>query len=748
MNDNQHGRKCAEWLLRWRLPLLAFGLIAGAIAYPLAGRLEFDQSLQNMFAPGDPELASFEKFARTFGGDQIVLAVIDEPELMTPEGVARVTTLANELAELPSVSSAVTMFDTPLGKGIIDPKKTGAPALLHAIEGYLVGADRRTVAIVCTLMPKSTGEDRTAATVDKIRDIVHAHSPDGAVAGQPVMMVDGFRHLYIDGTRLTYFSSFLLVATIVFLFRSLRWVIVPLVVVQGTLICSEAVFAISGLQLSMVSTMFRSVITVTCIAMVIHVIVRVRVARDSGKTPRESLLAAGTLLVAPIAWTCLTDAAGFAALVTSSVGPVQDYGVMMAIGALVTLVAVAVLLPGLALLGSFDSDPQHTWGEARLDAALDRIVSWIERRGKTVSFVGIVLGIAVGLGCMRLEVETDFTENFRDDSPIVRSYNIVEDRLGGASVWDLMLPVPEQITPGYFKKVREFEQHLRHITVENVDGEAQPGLTKVLSLVDLIDTQYSPAWQERTSEVLFDQVIRIGSTTEAGRSLLATDPVTEQRYLRVMLRSRERQPADQKLELIRKVRELTNEWFPESEATGFFVLLAQLIQGVLRDQWIAFAAASAAIGVMLLLAFRSPVYAVLPLLPNALPIVMVLGLLGWLGIKMNLGTVMIAAVSMGLSVDSSIHYLTEFRRLRAAGASLHEALCEAHHIVGRAMVFSTLALIVGFSSLCFSEFAPTVYFGAMVCLAMFGGLVGNLILLPTLLRFVESWRVGDAPHHE
>ena len=742
MTENTNAQKCAEWLLRWRLALLAVGLVAAAVAYPLAGKLEFDQSLENMFAPGDPELAAFEKFARTFGGDQVVLAVYDEPELMTSAGIERLKKLAEELADLPSVSSAVTMLDTPLGEEIANPDSNSARALLDIVEGYLVGADRRTVAIVCTLVPKSTGEDRTAATVDKIREIVQEHAPDGAVAGQPVMMVDGFRHLHRDGTRLTYFSSLLLIATIIFLFRSLRWVIVPLVVVQGTLIYSEAVFALSGLRLSMVSTMFRSVITVTCIAMVIHVIVRVRVARDTGKTPREALLAAATLLIAPIAWTCLTDAAGFAALVTSSVGPVQDYGVMMAIGALVTLVAVALLLPGLALLGSFDSDPQHTWGEARLDAGLDRLVSWIEERGKTVGLVGVVLGVGVGLGCMRLQVETDFTENFRADSPIVRSYNIIEDRLGGAGVWDLMLPAPEPITAEYFEKVRQFEQHLRHITVENTEGKEELGLTKVLSLVDLMDTQISPAVQRATPPAVFDQMIRLGSVTDAGKSLLATDPQTGQRYLRVMLRSRERQPADQKLQLIREVRNLTydDDWFPESEATGFFVLLAQLIQGVLRDQWIAFAAASAAIGVMLLLAFRSPVYAVLPLLPNALPIVMVLGLLGWLDIKMNLGTVMIAAVSMGLSVDSSIHYLTEFRRTRRGGASLHDALHHAHHIVGRAMVFSTLALIVGFSSLCLSEFAPTVYFGAMVCLAMFGGLVGNLILLPTLLRFVENWR--------
>ena len=746
MDIQNYSLRATQWLIRWRLPLLAIALVVAAAAYPFADGLEFDQTLQNMFPTGDPEVAAFEKFARTFGGDQLVMVVYDEPDLMTPAGVERVQKLADQLAEeLPGVSSVVSIANTPAGAAIAVGNLAGAAADLQLIEGYLIGADRRTVAIVCTLVPKSTGEDRTANTVDEIRRIACEHAPDAAIAGQPVMMVDGFRHLDRDGRRLAIVSSLLLIATIVFLFRSVRWVLIPLIVVQGTLIFSKAIFVLSGLRLSMVSTMFSSVITVTCIAMVIHVVVRVRVARDSGSSPRESLLAAGALLAAPIFWTCLTDAVGFGALLTSSVGPVQDYAVMMAIGSLVTLLAVAVLLPGLALLGQLDSDPQHTWGEKRLDAGLDRLVDWIEQRGKTVGVVAVVLGLAVALGCLRLQVETDFTKNFRDDSPIVHSYNIIEERLGGAGVWDVMIPVPEKLSPEFFANVRNFQERLRSIQVLDADGVSQPGLTKVLSLVDLIDSKMFPGVQNAFSADAFESTVGFvmrGGLPDGGRALLSTDPETGQRYLRIMLRSLERQPADQKLKLISEVREISARWFPNSAATGFFVLLARLIEGVMRDQWIAFAAASAAIGLMLLVAFRSPVYAVLPLLPNALPIVMVLGLLGWLDIRMNLGTVMIAAVSMGLSVDSSIHYLSEFRRLRTAGASLHDALHQSHHTVGRAMVFSTLALIIGFSSLCFSEFSPTVYFGAMVCVAMLGGLIGNLLLLPLLLKWVEGGGEG------
>jgi predicted RND superfamily exporter protein len=161
-----------------------------------------------------------------------------------------------------------------------------------------------------------------------------------------------------------------------------------------------------------------------------------------------------------------------------------------------------------------------------------------------------------------------------------------------------------------------------------------------------------------------------------------------------------------------------------------------LIHSVIRDQWLTFGVASAAIWLMMMLAFRSLRLALVALVPNALPILMVTGLLGWLGVKINMGAAMIAAVSMGLSIDSSIHYIAAFRRARQAGFGTRAALDQVQQTAGRALVFATLALVVGFSSLALSQFVPTVYFGILVSLAMLGGLAGNLIILPLLLLVV------------
>jgi predicted RND superfamily exporter protein len=210
------------------------------------------------------------------------------------------------------------------------------------------------------------------------------------------------------------------------------------------------------------------------------------------------------------------------------------------------------------------------------------------------------------------------------------------------------------------------------------------------------------------------------------------------RWLRIMLRAEERQPAEVKKQIIADVNRLARSAFPETQAspgaevTGIYVLLANLIDSVNRDQWTTFGLATGAIFVLVWISFGRLDWAAMALVPNALPIVLVMGSLGWLGLRVNMGAAMIAAVSMGLSVDSSIHYLAAYRRARRSAASTEQALFQVQQQVGRAATLSTLALMVGFSVLMTSQFVPTIYFGGLVSLAMLGGLAGNLVILPLL----------------
>ncbi|MFM8890565.1 MAG: efflux RND transporter permease subunit, partial [Planctomycetia bacterium] len=690
-------------------------------------------------------------------------------------GIDRLRGFADRIRGLPGVASATSLADTPLGGRVIDTE--GSPAarrFVDLLEGYAVGADHRTAAVVCVLGPSAdtpgtgsanagghaTGSISRADTIDHIRELV-AVLPRGTVAGEPVMLRDGFAMLSRDGTLLGTASAVLAGAVLLVSFRSIRWLVVPLAVVLLALWSTRGVLATIGLKLTMVSTMLSAMITVVGIATVVHVIVEFRRQRESGLEPSAALERSVAILWWPVVGSIATDVIGFGSLVASRVGPVHDFGIMTSVGAVMVLVAAALTVPFLALCGRFDRDPRRAWGEATLELGLDRLVHRIVRHPGPILAASAILVATAMAGMRWLEVETDFTRNFRRTSPVVSSYDMIETRLGGAGVWDVLVPAREPIDGALVAALERLGHRLRTEVVLPADdgGPPTPALTKVMSLADVL-AAVSPVpidrlessklgnWLLATAGELLQKLL-----PQLGRTLVGHDPEDGSTWLRVMLRARERQPATRKRAIIDQVHRIVGEEFPArdgrpgGEVTGFFVLLAQLVERMLSDQWLTFFLA--AVGIFLLLAagFQSLLLAAVALVPNALPIFVVLGLLGWAGERINMGTAMIAAVSMGLSVDSSIHYLAAFRRRLAVEPSVAAALATAHQTAGRAMIFSTLSLVVGFLALTTSGFIPTVSFGLLSCLTLTGGLFGNLVVLPVLLSLTARWHQGGNRLH-
>jgi predicted RND superfamily exporter protein len=782
-----------DFLIRWRWPLFALGLFLMAAAYVPSRYVTFDRSIERMFAQDDPLLAPYQRLKREFGGNEIVMAVYQDDLLLDPDGrglkrledisrrietvpgihdvlsLAKINQLLEQLEKGKKLASVFELFresKIPATPAILNPDSPLAARYRDLFSGYTHSADGHTAAIVCILKPASADaalnvpREVTLAGLEKIiRELPGGLSP-GVLAGEPVMIAHGFAMLEEDGRRLGIWTMVFLGGTILIFFRSLRWLIIPLAVVQWSLIVTRASLAVSGLALSMVSSLLTAIVAVVGVATVMHLIVHVRELRTQGRTQRDALLTAGSLLAAPIVGAILTDIGGFGALAWASVAPVRDFGIMMVIGSLLVIPATCLIVPALALLAAPDQPtPKPGWGEVYIGYWLMRSIDLLHSRPLPVAIVTGVIALFASLGVMRLEVETDFTRNFRPGSAVVRSYEFVETRLGGAGVWDVIVPAPRRLDKEFVARVRGLEERLRAIEMPDpVTGNDKPALTKVLSVIDALDAvDADPTLAALTT----DPELRFQGLAAAMPSFMGAlrfqpadkQPAneTEQPALRIMLRASERQPADQKQRLIDEVTRLAREEFPlptpnsllstpsaSAQVTGYFVLLTNLIKSILRDQWVTFGIASAAIMALVLLGFRSWKYALVAMIPNAVPIYMVMGLLGWFGLKMNMGAAMIAAVSMGMSVDSSIHYYAAFRRARREGKAVHAALAQCQQSVGLAMIFSTLALIIGFGVLITSDFVPTIYFGALMSLAMLGGMLGNLIVLPLLLSWTES----------
>ena len=740
-----------RFLIRRHAWLLVLAVAVGILAWIPASGLKLDRTVESMFGERDPLMQPYQRLKRTFGGNDVVLCVYDDPDLLNPDqsGIRRLESIGQRLEQVPGVAGILTL-QLPIGDRVIDPESEVAADMRMLFQGYTHGADGRTTCVACMLQPIEQTEVDRRETVDKLRREM-SKLPDGlaagTVAGEPVMMVDAFRFIERDGRRLFTMTTLLLSLTILISFRSIRWVMIPILVVHLALILTRGILAFCDVRLTMVSSMLTAVVTVIGVATVIHVIVRFREGGYLGMSRVAALARAGRLLTGPIFWACITDAVGFAALMAADVSPVRSFGLMMALGALMVFVSAGLLVPGLALLGPDRGRPRPLWGEQFVDRQLQRFVTAAQDRPWTVGITLVALLAFALAGILRLEIETDFTRNFRDDTTIVKSYELIESRLGGAGVCDIVIPAPERLTWSYMRSVLRLQKRLRDEVTVTVDGKQEPGLTKILSLADAI-VAVTPLNLNTVGKRIRNLTVATELKTMHDRiprfydALYAEDPDAPGEYsYRIMLRARERQPAAQKVAIINQVRAICDEAeIPGrgAEVTGYFVLLTNLINGVLRDQWTTFSVALAGIALTMVAALRNFRLALIALIPNAVPILLVNGLMGWLHLRVNMGAAMIAAVSIGLSIDSSIHYLTAYLRARRKGQSVRQSLEQSQSSVGRALVFSTLALIVGFSVLSFSEFVPTVYFGVLISLSMLGGLIGNLLWLPMLIRLTEG----------
>lgn len=774
--ENAFGNWIATFLVRWRTVLLLSGVLVGSISLPLSRTLRLDWQLDRMFPPGDSLVTSYLRLEDRFGGNEVVIAVYRDPELWNPsgEGLERLAVISEQLADVEGVAAVLSLAELHrILERLRDPlkmfrfgasmEKSTAPllnandelaqALLDVFAGYTHQRDSEFVAVACLLAPskeKSSAFHR--GTIEQLKAIitsVAAPAELGLVAGEPVMVVEGFQLVQRDGLRLGITSTILLTLVLLACFRSVRWTLIPLVIVHWSVIVTQAILVLLDLELTMVSSMLTAIVTVIGVATTMHLLLRYQDTRRRGTERSAALRESMAALVVPIALACVTDAVGFISLMAANVGPVRDFGLMMAIGSLVVLLSILLLVPGLALVGKWDSDPHMPRSDLIVRMALRKLLDVVLAHRRAGIIALIVVTIVGLVGGARMSVETDFTKNFYSTNALVRGYQVVESELGGAGVWDVMLPAPKAISQDYLNEVLQLETQLRELSATD-SGHAKFSLTKVLSMADAdLAAKVEPLIAALPVTARLEGMRR--AMPEFSQALLTFEAdEVGLRWLRVMLRSREQTPASVKSQLIQQVnatvadftkrsewRKLFDDAIPtdslRGEVTGYHVMLSRLVSNVLEDQWKCFGFATLGIFIIMLFATRSILFSMAALVPNALPIIVVLGAMGWMGIRVNMGAAMIAAVSMGLSIDSSIHYLLHYQRRLKAGDRPLKSLRSAQENVGFAVVLATVALIAGFLALAVSEFVPTVVFGTLTSLTMLGGLVGNLVVLPLLV---------------
>jgi uncharacterized protein len=519
--------------------------------------------------------------------------------------------------------------------------------------------------------------------------------------------------------------------------RSLWWALVPILAGWVVWLATEAVLAYANLRLSLSGGPLVAQIIVLTMPAASHLAIHFR---DDRRRQADPLVAARTTLsavTAPILWCAVTGAIGYGALYISRVVPVQQFGVILGACTLLTALLVLAISPA-AMLPPFRLEVPVRYGSTSwVGAAMNRLIGRVTRHPLAIVVGCLAVVLPVTSGMTRLRYESNYINAFKPHTRVVRDYHAVESRLGGIGLVEIVVPIPpgptlEVDTLGKFREVER--------SIAGIRRGKEPATSHVLSLATVLDPdgRLASLPPETRTRVLADKLDLIAATPQA--ELLSGFWNARTGQSRILVRLLEQQPAPAKAALFREALAVARVSFgPEAYLTGLSFLLTRTTEAIIVTQWATILTSTLGIFVMLTLALRRPTLAVLAIVPTLLAVGLVLGLMGWLDVKLDLATALVASVALGLSVDDTFHCLLQFRRERAE-LSFRESLFASYAVTGPGVLLSSLAVAVGFAALWFSEFAPFSIFGMMVGIATAGSTLGNLILLPACLTLGDRLR--------
>ena len=635
--------------------------------------------------------------------------------------------------------------------------------------------------------------ERDQLLVQNVRAIAARYTDHARlfVGGVPMIAADMVSFV---GSDLVVFGSSILgimLVALAIIFLRVRWVVIPLATCSATVLLMLGILGALDWRMTVISSNFVAVLLIITLAIAIHLVVRYRELHalepegDLHERVRESM----GLMAVPCFYTGITTIVAFMSLVVSGIQPVIDFGLMMTVGIAVALVLAFILVPCLMLVWPDRRPHHHSGSDPTLTANFAR---WTDKFGRMILFVTCVIIVLTLFGISRLQVENRFIDYFRKTTEIYQGMELLDSQLGGTIPLDIVITPPDQseplpglenLTPAVaVTPVADDDPFLED---EDFSAEVEEGLNDAEWDDDLAedydefggaDDGFIPSYWfslegmrdldavhnyldslPETGKVLSLSTVFAVVKNLMGEDIGGVELAIVQKSLpddmkemmvspyfsadneqaRVTVRVKETSEDLRRDEFLRRVRaHLVDSlgFAPEQvQYTGMLVLYNNVLQSLFRSQIMTLGAVFGAILIMFLLLFRSLSLALVTLAPNMLAAGMVLGVMGLLGIPLDIMTITIAAIVIGIGVDDCIHYVHRYVKEFAVDRDYHAAMYRCHSSIGRAMYYTTLTVVVGFSTLTLSNFTPSIYFGLLTVLAMVVAVLGALLLLPRLI---------------
>ena len=760
-----------------------------------------DASSETLLIEGDPDLAYLKEVTERYGSkDFLILTYTPNEGMVTDSSINNLLSLKYKIQSLNWVHSVITLLDIPLLNNSDAPlqerlesfktlkdegvdKIRGFKEILNSpvFRNFVISENGNTSGIIVNIKENKKLENienlskkeiekhkdkikkQNHENILEIRQVIKSYGDVGKIylGGIPMIADDMMTFIKSDIVVFGLGVLLFIIATLWFVFRKLIWIVVPISSCLFSVVIMMGLLGILGWKVTVISSNFIALMLILTMAMNIHMSTRFLQLRKDYPTKNnfEIISLTTNKMFWPILYTVFTTVFAFLSLIFSGIKPIIDFGWMMTFGLITSFIITFTLLPTLL---NFAPTKNITLKKEQ-DSKITTFLGYLSLNNKNTIFgiTGIIIILSL-IGISKLEVENSFINYFNKNTEIYKGMKLIDEELGGTTPLEVILKFPTNKNKETSTEDDEFEDwgdegdkndEKYWFTKDKIDKIASvhnyldslPQVGKVLSFSSIIDvaTQLNNNKPLGTLEmgVLYSKIPQSIKTEIIDPYLSIKD-----NEARISLRIIDSQENLRRNDLINKINfDLKNKiGLEESEykLAGVLILFNNLLQSLFKSQILTLGLVMIGIFTMFIILFRNIKLSLIGVVPNFIAAFFILGIIGLLGIPLDMMTITIAAITIGIAVDNSIHYIYRFKEEFSKIKDYNTTLKKCHSTVGVAILNTSITIVFGFSILVLSKFIPTIYFGVFTGIAMLLAMISVLTLLPALILVVKPFSIN------
>ncbi len=757
-----------------------------------------DASSETLLIEGDPDLAYLKEVSKRYGSKEfLILTYAPNDGMVTDSSINNLLSLKYKIQSLNWVHSVITLLDIPLLNNSEAPlqerlesfktlkdedvdRDRGFKEILNSpvFRNFVISEDGKTSGIIINIKQSQKLEDiknKSKEEVELIKDQIKKQNHQNILEIRQVIQSYGdVGKIYLGGIpmiaddMMTFIKSDIIVfglgvllfiiATLWFVFRNILWIIVPISSCLFSVIIMMGLLGLLGWKVTVISSNFIALMLILTMAMNIHMSTRfLQLKKDfPSKNNFELISLTTSKMFWPIFYTVLTTIFAFLSLIFSEIKPIIDFGWMMTFGLITSFIITFTLLPTLLNFAPTNNISVKKDQKSKITNFLSLIS--INNKNSIFLVTGIVIIFSI-VGISKLEVENSFINYFNKNTEIYKGMKLIDEELGGTTPLEVIIKFPEKEKVKKSEEDGEFEDwddeedandEKYWFTKDKIDLissvhnylDSLPEIGKVLSFSSIIEvaTQLNNNKPLGTLEmgVLYSKIPESIKTEIIDPYLSIKD-----NEARISLRIIDSQEDLRRNDLINKINFDLKDKFGLEEKdyklAGVLILFNNLLQSLFKSQILTLGLVMIGIFSMFIILFRNIKLSLIGVVPNFIAAFFILGIIGLLGIPLDMMTITIAAITIGIAVDNSIHYIYRFKEEFNKIKDYNKTLKTCHSTVGVAILNTSITIVFGFSILVLSKFIPTIYFGMFTGLAMLLAMISVLTLLPALILIIKPF---------